>query len=87
MQQKNHIEEKIFWLIAACIGFVFVYITLITFAPIPKDNVRFADTSLGFLLGTILAGCIGYYIGGSPLKKGSSATPPQPGKDDEHEAQ
>ena len=39
------------------------YITAITFFPIPEQAIRFADTTVGFLLGTIIAGFIGYYYG------------------------
>lgn len=46
-----------------------VYIFFITFAPIPESNVRFADTVLGFLLGTILATIINFFLGSS---KGST---------------
>lgn len=42
-----------------------VYIYFITFRDIPKDNVRFADTVLGFLLGTLLATIINFFFGSS----------------------
>lgn len=41
------------------------YIYLITFFPIPESNIRFADTVLGFLLGTIAATIINFYFGSS----------------------
>lgn len=53
-----------FWSIVAM-----VYIFLITFITIPETNVRFADTVLGFLLGTIIATVIQYFLGSS---KGSA---------------
>ena len=46
-------------------GFSMIYIAFITFRDIPKDNIRFVDTIVGFLLGTIVAGVIGYYFGSS----------------------
>lgn len=46
-----------------------VYIFFITFANIPASNVRFADTILGFILGTIIATIINFFFGSS---KGSS---------------
>lgn len=58
--------KAIFWYIVGTTFFAFAYITVITFMPIPKENVRFADTIQGFLLGTVVAGGIGYLIGGSP---------------------
>lgn len=41
------------------------YIGFITFSEIPKENLRFADTILGFLLGTVLAGMFGFFYGSS----------------------
>lgn len=49
-----------FWSIVA-VGYIF----LITFLTIPEANVRFADTTLGFLLGTIVATIINYFFGSS----------------------
>lgn len=49
--------------------FAVVYLTGITFAEIPKENIRFADTIVGFLLGTIVATLIGFFYGNS-IKKG-----------------
>lgn len=72
METKNHfLEDKIFWLIAAAMGIVFIYIFCITFVSIPEKNIRFADTAQGFLLGTVLSGCIAYYTGGNPAQKKS----------------
>ena len=49
-----------FWSVVA-VGYIF----LITFISIPEANVRFADTTLGFLLGTIVATIINYFFGSS----------------------
>ena len=49
-----------FWSIVSA-----AYIAFITFAPIPPDNVRFADTVLGFILGTVVATLINFYFGSS----------------------
>lgn len=49
-----------FWAVAAAI-----YIGFITFAPIPEANIRFADTILGFLLGTIVSQLISFFYGSS----------------------
>lgn len=40
-----------------------VYIFCITFLTIPKESVRFADTILGFILGTVIAQIINYFYG------------------------
>lgn len=46
-----------------------VYIGFITFGNIPVENVRFADTILGFLLGTVVATIINYFMGTSFTSK------------------
>jgi len=48
------------WSLFAC-----CYLAFITFATIPEANIRFADTVLGFLLGTVLAGMFGFFYGSS----------------------
>lgn len=45
--------------------FAVAYITAITFMSIPQDNIRFVDTVLGFLLGTVVAGMLTYFYGSS----------------------
>lgn len=42
-----------------------VFIPSIVFIPIPMDNVRFADTILGFLLGTMVASMFAFLLGSS----------------------
>ncbi len=41
------------------------YVAAITFLPLPKENARFADTVLGFILGTVLATPIAFFYGSS----------------------
>lgn len=41
------------------------YIFMITFFEIPEQNIRFADTITGFLLGTIVATVVQYFFGTS----------------------
>lgn len=50
----------IFWSIFAA-----GYIGFITFGTIPTDNQRFADTILGFLLGTVVATILQFFFGSS----------------------
>lgn len=52
-----------------CIFICFLYIFLITFAPIPKENQRYADVCLGFLLGTFMATIIQFFYGSSNQSK------------------
>lgn len=51
-----------------------IYIFCVSFVAIPVSNVRVVDTIVGFLLGTIIAGLIGYFYGASH----TSDTPPKP---------
>ncbi len=49
-----------FWsLLSAC------YIGFITFGDIPEKNIRFADTILGFVLGTMVASMFQFLLGSS----------------------
>lgn len=49
-----------FWSVAAAI-----YVGFITFSVIPDKNVRFADTILGFILGTVIATMLNFWFGSS----------------------
>ena len=49
-----------FWSVASA-----SYIAFITFFQIPEANIRFADTILGFLLGTIIASIFQFFYGSS----------------------
>lgn len=48
------------WSLMACL-----YIGFITFGKIPEQNVRFADTILGFILGTVVATILQFFFGTS----------------------
>ena len=66
LQQDDTFSKRYVYYLATFWSFVAVgYIFLITFLTIPEDNVRFADTTLGFLLGTIVATIINYFFGSS----------------------
>lgn len=47
----------------------FIYIGAITFIAIPKDNIRFVDTVLGFMLGTLVATVVQFFFGSSDGSK------------------
>jgi hypothetical protein len=67
----KNFSEKIYVLILVAFYSVasFAYIFLVTFVVIPKDNIRVVDTTIGFLMGTVITTIITYYLGSS---KGSS---------------
>ena len=66
LQQDDVFSKRYVYYLATFWSFVaVVYIFLITFISIPESNVRFADTTLGFLLGTIVATIINYFFGSS----------------------
>ena len=50
------------------------YMAAITFLPIPKDNIRFADTILGFIIGTVVAAPIGFFFGSSSTSRAKDQT-------------
>jgi len=50
----------IFWSVMSA-----AYIGFITFGEIPEQNVRFADTILGFVLGTLIATIVQFFYGSS----------------------
>lgn len=58
-----------FWSIFTC-----AYVFSITFVEIDENNVRFADTILGFLLGTVVAQIISKFFGVQSVR-GNSAPP------------
>lgn len=66
LQQNDEFAKRfvyyfaIFWAIVAML-----YVVGITFIKIPQENIRFADTVLGFLLGTIIAQIVAFFYGSS----------------------
>lgn len=56
-----------YWSLSAC-----AYIGFITFWDIPANNVRFADTILGFVLGTLIATIIQFFYGSSRSSSGKT---------------
>ncbi len=53
-----------YFAIGLCLA-AFGYVVAITFVTIPKENARFADTVLGFILGTVMATPIAFFYGSS----------------------
>lgn len=66
LQQKDRFSKRfIYYFALAWSLFAMLYVAAITFFPIPESSVRFADTVLGFLLGTAMAGIIQFFFGSS----------------------
>jgi len=65
--KQEDVWSKRFIYIFAGIWSVFsmVFIFAITFGNVPQESIRFADTILGFLLGTIIATIIQFFFGSS----------------------
>ena len=66
LQQSDEFSKRFiynltwFWSV-----FAIAYISGITFLDIPEANTRFADTILGFLLGTVIASIFQFFFGSS----------------------
>ena len=52
-----------FWSITAA-----VFLFSITFVDIPQSSIRFADTILGFLMGTVISSILGFFFGSSAIE-------------------
>lgn len=62
-------KDFIYWFAILWTVFAMVYIGFITFGHIPPENVRFADTILGILLGTIVSQVLSFFFGSSHSSK------------------
>jgi hypothetical protein len=66
LQQSDPFAKQfVYWFAAFLTGTALLYIFLITFWKIPEQNVRFADTVLGFFLGTVVASILQFFFGSS----------------------
>lgn len=70
LQQQDVFSKRfIYYFAIAWSVFAFGYIIGITFFPIATASVRFADTILGFLLGTVVATMLNFFFGSSAGSK------------------
>jgi len=70
LQQEDIFSKRFVYYLTTLWSIVtIIYIYMITFMDIPLGNVRYADTVLGFLLGTVIATIMNYFLGSS---KGSA---------------
>jgi hypothetical protein len=75
LRQDDKFSKRFVYIFAAVWSlFACAYIGAITFYPIPEPNVRFADTILGFLLGTVVATILNFFFGSSMGSKQKSET-------------
>lgn len=63
--RNNFTKNFAIYLSAYLVAFTSIYIILITFFNIPKENMPFVNTVLGFLLGTVVGTVVTYYLGSS----------------------
>lgn len=62
-----------YFAVGLCVA-AMAYVAAITFLPLPKDNARFADTVLGFILGTVMATPIAFFYGSSKSSQAKDET-------------
>lgn len=66
LQQDDPFSKRfVYYLASGWSIFSCLYIIVITVVPIPETSVRFVDTILGFLLGTVVATIIQFFLGSS----------------------
>ena len=75
--QHEYLQDKILkasrrslWMFRQILGSLLIaisiiYIIALTWLPVPPDNQRFADTSLGFILATVISTIINFFFGNS----------------------
>lgn len=74
LQQTDIFAKRyIYYLASAWTLAAMAYIGFITFGTIPADNVRFADTILGFILGTIISTIVNFFFGSSTQSRSKDA--------------
>lgn len=75
LQQEDLLPKRFIYYFATgwCI-FAAIYILGITFSTIPESSVRFADTVLGFVLGTVVSQIIAFFFGSSHRSSAKDAT-------------
>ena len=70
LKQKGWLAKNFIYIFAGTWSiFAMIYIFAITFYNVPASSQRFADTILGFLLGTIVAAIIQFFFGSSDGSK------------------
>lgn len=64
LQQDDQFAKRfVYWFAIGWSLFAMGFFLAITFAEIPKANIRVVDTILGFLLGTAIASIFNFFLG------------------------
>ena len=70
LNDKNSLQSTFsYWFGAIVVLLSFIYIFCITWIEVPTANVRFSDTILGVLIGSIISVVMNYFFGSSINKK------------------
>ena len=70
LNDKNSLQSTFsYWFGAIVVLLSFIYIFCITWIEVPMANVRFSDTILGVLIGSIISVVMNYFFGSSINKK------------------
>jgi hypothetical protein len=75
LQQDSWFAKNYVYILASFWSVVSIlYVFLITFSTIPQESVRFADTILGFILGTVISTIINFFMGSAISSKNKDET-------------
>lgn len=75
LNQSDVFSKRFLYYFAAAWSFAaMLYIGFITFGTIPEQNTRFADTILGFILGTVIATILQFFFGTSKGSRDKDGT-------------
>jgi hypothetical protein len=67
------VRRFLYYFIAAWSSFAIAFIPSLIWLPIPEENIRFADTILGYVLGTIITGMFAFLLGSSQGSRNKDA--------------
>lgn len=73
-QQDIFSKRFIYWFAIGWSVFAGIYIFTISMIQVPKDSLRFVDTVLGFLLGTVVSTILNFFFGTSRSSKAKDDT-------------
>lgn len=59
------VRRFLYYFICLWSVFAVIFIPCLIWAPIPENNIRFADTILGYVLGTVITGMFAFLLGSS----------------------